>query len=554
MRIQETSAHIATTPQELADQLRQALPTNGRRLRQLERRRMTTTAENETTTIGFLLGAFEERSAQVALTFAGGEWTYGQLLDRTNRMARVLAGQGLKRGDVVALATGADPHTFALKFAANALGCAVCILYDDLGPSLLGDILRYIEPAAVVVIPGRDDDRVIAAAEQVPGATVLALGNAVAVDLAQLADAESGAPITVQARPADLSAIRLTGGSTGVPKGIPHDSALPDYYSPTALRMWQTTQLLCTAIGHLGGSLAEAVLAAGGRVVLQEGNQFDPGRVLEAIAREQVRFLWMQPAMLHQLLDHPGLDTADTSSLRFMAVTGGPTTPERIAQAVQRFGPIISTGYGTYEIGQIALLGPAEHQRPELLTTVGRPVPGVRVSIRGTDAEELKPGETGEIWVRGPGLTTGYYKLPELTADAIRDGWFRTGDLGFLDADGYLSVVGRTKDAIIGVKETVYPAQIEQVLHRHPAIAHAVVFGVTDGLVRDEKIAAAVVLRPPLRLSEAEVTAWIRTEMGGAYAPELVLILAELPTTGSNKPDRAQLRDLAADRLKNAAT
>ncbi|WP_225729223.1 MULTISPECIES: class I adenylate-forming enzyme family protein [unclassified Nocardia] len=509
---------------------------------------MTTTSAAHETTVGFTLAAFARNSPQVAITYSGGEWTYGQLLDRVHRMARALAAQGLKRGDVVALATGADPDTFALKFAANALGCAVWIIYDDLGPSLLTEMLSYVEPTAVVFIPGPDDDHLLAAVEQMPGTAALALGpHPDAVNLADSATAQSGEPVTVRAQPQDLSSIRLTGGSTGTPKGIPHTFALPVYYSPAALQAWNVTQLLCTAVGHLGGQLAEVVLTAGGRVVLHGENAFDPGHVLESIERERIGFIWMQPAMLHQLLDHPALESADTSSLRSLMITGGPTTPERMAQAVNRFGPIISSGYGTCEIGQITMLSPAEHQHPELLNTVGRPVPGVEVSIRDIDDEPLATGRTGEIWVRGPGLMSGYYKLPELTAQVLRDGWLHTGDLGFLDGDGYLSVVGRSKDTIVGVRETVYPAQIEKVLNRHPRIQQSAVFGVTVGAVRDEKIAAAVVPKASHQLSEHEVADWVRAEMGGAYAPEVVLVLPEMPTISSGKPDRTALRHLAAD-------
>ncbi|MFB8275077.1 AMP-binding protein [Nocardia colli] len=507
------------------------------------------------TTIGYLLDAFARHASQVAITHARGEWTYGDLLDGVNRMARALSAQGLQRGDVVALATGAEPETFILRFAANALGCATWILYDDLAPSLLVEMLRYVEPAALVFTPGRVDDRLLAAIGQVPGIMALGLGpHPDAVDLAEQAAAESSGPITIQARPEDLSAIRLTGGSTGVPKGVPHTCALPGYYSPGSLQMWKTTtQLMCTAIGHLGGSLAEVVLAAGGRVVLQQENAFDPGRALAAIERERVGFVWMQPAMLHQLLDHPALESTDTSSLRVLMVTGGPTTPERMVQALNRFGPIVSTGYGTYEIGQITILSAAELQRPELLTTVGRPVSQVEVCIRGADDESLDTGSIGEIWVRGPGLMSGYYKRPDLTATALRDGWFRTGDLGFLDAAGYLSIVGRSKDTIVGLRETVYPAQIERVLYRDPRIQQAVVFGITAGADRDEKIAAAVVPAALQHLSEEDVAVTVRAEMGAAYAPEVVLILAEMPTVGSNKPDRTALRRLAVERFDNQA-
>jgi fatty-acyl-CoA synthase len=185
------------------------------------------------------------------------------------------------------------------------------------------------------------------------------------------------------------------------------------------------------------------VLAAGGVVVLHE--RFDAGEVLAAIENQRVTFIWLLPSLLHQLLDHPALESTDTSSLRSLVLGGWASTPYRVAQAIERFGPIVAQGYGANEIGQVTWLTSEENLRPELLTTVGRPVPGVEVSIRDSSGERVDTGVTGEIWVRGPDLMTGYYQQPEETAAVLRDGWFRSGDLGFLDAEGYLSVVGRSR-------------------------------------------------------------------------------------------------------------
>jgi fatty-acyl-CoA synthase len=180
-------------------------------------------------------------------------------------------------------------------------------------------------------------------------------------------------------------------------------------------------------------------LVAGGVLVLHE--RFDAGEVLAAIENQRVTFLWLLPSLLHQLLDHPAPESTDTSSLRLLALGGWASTPHRVVQAIERFGPILGQGYGANEIGPVTWLTPEEHQRPELLTTVGRPVPGVEVSIRDCRGERVDTGVVGEIWARGPDLMTGYYQQPEETAKVLRDGWFRSGDLGFLGVEGYLSLV-----------------------------------------------------------------------------------------------------------------
>jgi fatty-acyl-CoA synthase len=509
---------------------------------------MTTTPGDETTTsIGTILTAFARHHDRVAITHARGEWTYQHLLDRIYRMARVLHGQGLGRGDVVALLTGNRPETVVLRYAANALGCTTTILYDDLANSLLAQMLRTTDATALVFSPESYATQANAAVAEVPGTTLLALGEYHgATDLTALAEAESADPIEIGACPDGLASIRLTGGSTGAPKGVPRDFRAPRYLSAEALAGWHdATQLLCTPVGHLGGTLAEMVLAAGGRVVLHE--RFDAGEVLAAIARERVTHLWLQPNRLLQLVDHPAVEATDTSSLRSLTYGGWTSAPHRISRALKRFGPILVQGYGTLEVGQITWLTAEEHLRPELLTTVGRVVPGVQVSIRDAAGEPVEVGGTGEIWVRGPYVMTGYYKQPEQSAKVLTDGWFHTGDLGFFDEDSYLHIVGRSKDVIIAADGHVHPSAIEDVLLAHPAIQSAVVFGFTTS-DNDEQVCAAVVPAAADGLSEQDVVRWVAEKRGAAYAPEVVLIFHELPTTGSHKPDRAALRQIVAER------
>ncbi|MGH3770094.1 MAG: AMP-binding protein [Pseudonocardiaceae bacterium] len=496
---------------------------------------------DETTSIGVLFAACTRHPKRVAMRHPRGEWTYGELIDRVYRMARALRAQGLGRGDVVTLLTGNHADTIVLRYAANVLGCCASVLYDGLATSTLADIVRKTNASALAFAPDRYADQALAILDEVPDVAALTLGEFhCGVNISTLAEAEPAEPIRIEARTADLASIRFTGGSTGIPKGIPCDFRVP---TATLTTGEDTTQLLCTPIGHVGGVLADIVLAAGGVVVLHE--RFDAGEVLAAIESQHVTLIWLLPNLLHQLLDHPALKSTDTSSLRLLILGGWASTPYRVAQAVERFGPIVTQAYGASEVGLVTRLTAEEHLRPELLTTVGRPIPDVEVTIRDPSGELVDTGVTGEIWVRGPDLITGYYKQPEETAKVLHDGWFHTGDLGFLDINGYLSIVGRSKDVIIIAGGHVYPSDIENVLLRHPCIQAAMVFGATEA-DNDERLCVAVVPTPTGHLSENDVARWVREQRGGLYQPNVVLILDELPTTGSQKPDRAALRRMVS--------
>ena len=490
----------------------------------------------EQTAVAQTLALFESYGERVAITVDDRdpqiEWTYGDLLRRVRREARRLDGLGVGRGAVVAVLTGDSPVTFILRWAVNALGAAVAVVPDGLSPTAVAELLHTCRAGLLLADAGRHRS----AAQVAAGS-----GSIPVVDVETVSPPVDGSPIDVAARPEDLASIRFTGGSTGLPKGVPRSAAVPRFLSPAALDGWRdTVQLLCTPVAHLAGMLSEAVLAAGGRVVLQP--RFERSRVLAAIPREQVTFVSLMPRLLHQLLDHPDLAVTDTSSLRSIAVGSAPASPRRLAEALDRFGPIVYHGYGTLEATQITWIGPEELARPELRGTVGRPLGSVEVSIRDGQENELPAGETGEVWVRSFAVMTGYLNAPDQTAEAMRDGWFRTGDLGRLDGAGYLTLAGRQKEVIFAEHARIYPAEIDDVLLAHPAVAAAAVFGVRD---RDlvETPVAAVVVRTGHTPSSSDLIEWVRRDRGPHHAPSAVHFLDALPTTPSAKVDRTALRE-----------
>ncbi len=243
------------------------------------------------------------------------------------------------------------------------------------------------------------------------------------------------------------------------------------------------------------------MLASGGCVVLQDG--FSAGAVLEAIARHRITRVYLPPHLLYQVLDHPDLERTDTSSLMCVTYTGCAASPERLAQAVRRLGPVLYQSYSLTECGIVTRLHPDEHLDARLLATAGRALPDTAVRILGDDGRPL-PGATGEICVRTPTSGAGYWRKPELTARTLREGWFHTGDLGSLDARGYLTVAGRRTPMAIVDAHNLFPRDIEEPLLAHPAVQDAVMF-TTTGPDNLETVHAAVTTTPGTRATTAQL-------------------------------------------------
>lgn len=296
--------------------------------------------------------------------------------------------------------------------------------------------------------------------------------------------------------------------------------------------------LVATPIAHAGGGLADRILAGGGTVVLQD--RFDAGDFLAAVERERITHAWLLPPLLYRLLDHPDLDRTDLSSLRTVIYGGAPAAPRRIAEAHRRIGPVFTQFYGQTEAGGISVLTPDEHDRPELIGTVGRVVPSTEIAIVGDDGARVGPDERGELWVRTGTEMDGYWKQPELTAGTIVDGWVRTGDVARQDTDGYLHLVDRVKDMVVVVGGHVYTSELEDTLMEHPGVRHAAVFGAPDG-DGTEAVHAAVVAADPAP-SAADLAGLVADRAGDMYVPREISFVDELPLTGIGKTDKKRLR------------
>jgi acyl-CoA synthetase (AMP-forming)/AMP-acid ligase II len=267
---------------------------------------------------------------------------------------------------------------------------------------------------------------------------------------------------------------------------------------------------------------------------------------MDAIADHRVRRLFLVPAAIGLMLQHPKAATADFSSIETLSYGASPIPLPLLQQAVERIGCGFVQVYGMTETwGSIVALPPEDHLpgREHKMTAAGKALPGVELKILDEDGNELPHGEIGEVAIRSPNNTRGYWNKPEETAKAlIGDGWLRTGDAGILDEEGYLYIQDRIKDMIITGAENVYPAEVESAIYGHPAVADVAVIGVPDPKW-GEAVKAMVVLKPDVPCDEAMIISYARERIAGFKCPKSVEFIDALPRNPSGKILRRTLRE-----------
>ncbi|MET9397956.1 AMP-binding protein [Kitasatospora sp. NPDC002965] len=482
------------------------------------------------------------------ITADGAGITAGEFAAATYRLAHELIARGVTPGSTVSLLTANTPEALSARYAAGIAGARVVGLYDGMSAPVLARIVAGVDTAVLLVDGERHADAAeLLAVADVP--TVLTLGpgpdpKTIGEDVIAACAHRPARPPAVRIGPDDHLGVRHTGGTTGIPKGILslHGPYRRIFDVPFGTAGTAPRFLAATALAHLAGVLSDLTLHHGGTVVLQRS--FDAGEVLAAVERERITDLWVLPPLLHRLLDHPAITTTDLSSLERLMYGGCVASPTRIREAFGVFGPILTSGYGMSEAQNIAVLSPEDHDRPGHAgrLPVGRPLPGVEVVIRSAGGTEVPTGEQGEIHVRSHSLMAGYWKRPDLTAEVMRDGWLRTGDIGCLDQDGFLYLTDRLTDKIIVTGGHVYPSEVEDLLLTHPAVARCAVLGVRDA--QQTEHVHAVVVPVPGRLPELDdVRAFVTAHKGRIFAPEALHLVPEIPLTSAGKPDRRRLRE-----------
>ncbi len=351
----------------------------------------------------------------------------------------------------------------------------------------------------------------------------------------------------------DTLTIPMTGGTTGLPKGVmlSHRNLSAINHAMTERYGDRKPVILCAApMTHVGGRIALTSMTAGARCVILD--KVDPQVILEVIEKERITDFFLPPTAIYTLIEQPNLHEFDLSSLVTLSYGSAPMPVERIKRAIERIGPVLRGGYGQTECPMfISTLPTEEHflggdpdrgfAPDEVLGSVGHATAISEIAIMSDDGELLGPHESGEVVVRGPMVSEGYYEAPEETAKVRRGGWHLTGDIGFLDENGYLTLVDRKKDMIITGGFNVYSAEVEKVLMELPGVALAAVFGIPDE-TWGEAVHAVVVRDPQSSASAEALLADAKERLGGVKTPKKIDFADELPRTAALKIDKKALR------------
>ncbi|MGQ9704841.1 MAG: class I adenylate-forming enzyme family protein [Actinomycetota bacterium] len=487
----------------------------------------------------------------VSMVFEGREITNLETIKNANRLGNALKKLGIEVGDVVAVTMSNCPQVFESFGAVFRIGgVALPILFvltaeefryilDDAGATaVITDAIiapKVLEATAglesvshIIVVGGEDSERTLSYERLLE---------------------ENPHHLDIEDRdPYDVAMLMYTSGTTGKPKGVmlTHrnliTSAESAYYANEVEK--PQVSLVALPMAHIygvgamnAGNLSEHRET---RAILMRW--FEPEECMRLIEKYRINFFPAVPTMFSLILNHPNVDRYDLSSLEDTIAGAAPLPLELRRAFMEKFGCRMRQLYGlTESTGMGAILRPSQEWRDG---AVGKAYDNMELAIFDEEDRPLKPGEIGEIVIRGPQVMKGYHKLPEETAGALRSGWLHTGDVGFLDQDGYLYITDRKKDIIIKGGENIMPTQIEEVIYRHPAVAEAAVIGVPDP-VYGEEIVAYVALKFGAEATPEEILSFCRENLPTFKQPKEVRLLESLPKSSIGKILKRELRRLA---------
>jgi len=498
--------------------------------------------------------------------------TFAQTNERVNRLANALTAAGVTKGDrLVVLAN--DSHRYMETLLASMkLGTTYVPLNVRLAAFEIQNLLtasgatwvfasgRYVDMASQMTTVDGSPPRIIAYDAPVGDAATPAdawSGAAMFEDF--IADADADEP-RVEVDDTDIIGLAFTSGTTGLPKGVMQSQGMIKQMVLTCLVDYETGAEECrysaAPMFHISGMAMIMMGVLKGYPNLL-ASQFDPKRVLDWLANDRLTACFMVPTMIASVLDQPGVEDHEYDRLGSILYGAAPMPPSLLRRAMRVFGCdfIQAFGAGT-EAGLQAILSSADHRRAvdgaeHLLSSIGRPASNVDLRLCDDELNDVPRGQVGEIVTRSDMVMSGYLDNPEASADALAGGWFRAGDLAWMDDDGYLYLSGRKKDMIIRGGENVYPIEIETVLFEHPAVKDVAVVGLPDDHW-GETVAAYLVIEPGVtQPGDDELADFCRSKLARYKVPTTYAWVEEFPLNASGKVLKRELRALGATEVRS---
>jgi long-chain acyl-CoA synthetase len=483
-----------------------------------------------------------------SIYFEGREYTNLEIFELSKRFSNALKGIGTQAGDRVGVMLPNIPEIGACYGGISRMGGVVMPMVFMLAVPEITHILNDSGATAVVTSP-EFQGNIAAATQGMPNPPkIIVLGDQTpegAASFQSLVDAATSDGDIVDRGEDDLAVVFYTSGTTGRPKGVmlSHGNLMFNCENVSSVVPTRDgdVSIACLPLAHLFGMGSTMV----GQLFKIKGvllRWFSAEGFFDAVDKHGATSSAVVPTMLAFMLGHPEFDKVDWSKFEWLVAAAAPVPVELADEFEKRTGARVLEGYGLTETSPtVSVMRMTDPRRPG---SCGRPVPNVEVAILDDDDKLLPAGETGEVAVKGPNVMKGYYNLPDVTAEAMKNGWFHTGDMGHLDEDGFLYITERKKDMIIRGGFNIYPRDVEEVLYGHPSVQEVAVVGVPDQKMGEE-VRAYVVLRPGETATAEELLAHARDHLAKYKTPKDLVFLDTLPKNPIGKILKKDLREMA---------
>jgi len=508
-----------------------------------------------------LLGQLARRNAKrhpekIGVVSGSVKLSFGDFNRRVNSLANALIDLGLRRQDRVAVLLDSSHQYLELYFAVPKAGGVIVPLNTALSVPEMTYILNHAE-VKMLVFGERFAALVDSLLTERDSVKTIAVGTSsrrADSYYDELLDKYPATEPEVEVDEQDVAYLIYTSGTTGTPKGImeTHRSVIEGALNTVLGCHLREQDIGLVSVPLFWGAIIVSIVIpniyVGSTLVLADS--YAPDAVLDIIQKERITAGFLTPSMIISLLECPSRADYDVSHLRHVLYAGVPMAVETLKQALKTFGNVFFQNYGTTEFGPLTMVDPVGQvvegstEKVRRLASCGQEAPNVEMRVVDDEGREVSSGEVGEVIARGDNLMKGYWRMPQVTEEALKGGYFHTGDLAMVDEDGYLYLVGRKKDIINCAGKTIYPVEVEEVIYQYPGVLEAAVIGVPDEKL-GESVEAVIVIRQGEEATESDILDFCRQRLPDYASPSSVLFLEKLPRNPAGKILRRALRERA---------